>query len=771
MTLTPSGKVKHLTGQYIALLDIFGFENFEKNRFGLQQFYYDYTIFDIFCYTSFEQLLINYCNEKIQFHFNSHIFVIEQEAYSLEGINIDYVNFRDNSPTLAVIEKKLTGILEMVNEEINIPEGSDVSLLNKILRTHLNSPHVGFGKPKRVKGKTNQDTGSKLPPEFAIQHYAGEVVYDVTGFLEKNKDSLSIELRAVGKLSSKPLISEIFREFEPGAKQPSSSRYHHDSAKPTNNTRRSPTIATQFKKQLSDLVETLNSTSISFIRCMKTNEMKKGNSFDCKLMLKQLQYSGLLEVCRIRREGYPFRLDFQGFYCLYKKLFPLSQTGQSLAKELELKGLFGSDDYRIGKSKIFLKYSARQKLEQWRGDTIFEAASKCQSVVKMFLARKRMRKLLSTFDKLSDGHCEVDRHLLTEVLQLTESYIPNEGRHLSAVSLVKASLARLNEEEPLIRQMKDALKNGYYVVMEAAVAQARSMDPPFSHPLVAECQKAMKEYVAKMTDETTTSRLDSSAREHPPKLTQTTPPAMCVNESSPQREDLGFGMWGKPSAIRAARGKMVGSGEVSVSVEPKYNPVRHLDNPSTDKEPEKIEEKIIHSPESPKNDSKIFAVNDTDQIVGPKEDFLSRKKSILKRQLSSDQMSVATEVHHMIEELHQQCESEIGVTVNDTKTLEIMIKKINSRDCSVSKEVAELMMAEQELIRAKKQILLQTAIDKVKSSTPLWKLKNLEHQARQIGMTNYHGKLLYYLLLIVHLNILSLKYAGYRNLEDLMNST
>jgi hypothetical protein len=132
--------------------------------------------------------------------------------------------------------------------------------------------------------------------------------------------------------------------------------------------------------------------------------------------------------------------------------------------------------------------------------------------------------------------------------------------------------------------------------------------------------------------------------------------------------------------------------------------------------------------------------DESDEIVGPSEDFKTKKRSILIRRMSAEQIGVAAEVHHMIEVLTNQSMSETGLHPNAIRPLEVLLKKISVRDDSVSREVTEMMMAEQELIRAKKQLLLQTAVDKVRPNTPLWKLKNLSHQARQIGMENYDGK-------------------------------
>jgi myosin heavy subunit len=152
----------------IGVLDIFGFESFATN--------------------SFEQLCINFCNEKLQFHFNEYIFKIEQAEYASEGVPVDMIEFKDNQPTLDLLEAKAGGVFAMVDEEISVPKGSDEGLVKKLLAKH--EKHPNFAKPKPT------DLNAKLV--FIIIHYAGAVPYNVTNFLEKDRDALhEVRARAV----------------------------------------------------------------------------------------------------------------------------------------------------------------------------------------------------------------------------------------------------------------------------------------------------------------------------------------------------------------------------------------------------------------------------------------------------------------------------------------------------------------------------------------------------------------------------------------------
>jgi len=164
----------------IGVLDIFGFESFPTN--------------------SFEQLCINYCNEKLQQHFNQYIFKLEQEEYAREGVPVDLIEFKDNQPTLDMLEKpKSEGIFSQIDEEINVPKGSDATLLAKILAKH--DKHPNFAKPKP------KDLNAQLV--FIVIHYAGAVPYNVTSFLEKNRDALSEDISACVRGSSSPIVAML----------------------------------------------------------------------------------------------------------------------------------------------------------------------------------------------------------------------------------------------------------------------------------------------------------------------------------------------------------------------------------------------------------------------------------------------------------------------------------------------------------------------------------------------------------------------------------
>ncbi|XP_010281833.1 PREDICTED: unconventional myosin-X-like, partial [Phaethon lepturus] len=214
----------------IGILDIFGFENFEVNRF--------------------EQFNINYANEKLQEYFNKHIFSLEQLEYSREGLVWEDIDWTDNGECLDLIEKKL-GLLALINEESHFPQATDSTLLEKLNAQHANNPF--YVKPRVA------------VHNFGVKHYAGEVQYDVRGILEKNRDTFRDDLLNLLRESSLDFIYDLFEHV--------SSRNSQDTLK-CGSKHRKPTVSLQFKESLHSLMATLSSSNPFFVRCIKPNVQK-----------------------------------------------------------------------------------------------------------------------------------------------------------------------------------------------------------------------------------------------------------------------------------------------------------------------------------------------------------------------------------------------------------------------------------------------------------------------------------------------------------------
>ncbi|XP_076600770.1 unconventional myosin-X isoform X1 [Chaetodon auriga] len=337
----------------ISILDIFGFENFEVNRF--------------------EQFNINYANEKLQEYFNKHIFSLEQLEYNKEGLVWVDINWIDNSECLDLVEKKL-GLLALMNEESHFPKATDDTLLEKLHSQHSKNPF--YVKPRVA------------VHYFGVKHYAGEVVYDVRGMLEKNRDTFRDDILNLLRESRLDFVYDLFEHVL--------SRNKQDTLKSSSKHRR-PTVSSQFKDSLHSLMATLSTSNPYFIRCIKPNTHKMPDQFDQTLVLNQLRYSGMLETVKIRRIGFPIRRPFQDFCSRYKVLMRgVMLPGDPRGSCVQLLHLYDSSsaEWQLGKTKVFLRESLEHRLEKQREMEVLKAAMIIQAHVMGYMARKQYRKLL-----------------------------------------------------------------------------------------------------------------------------------------------------------------------------------------------------------------------------------------------------------------------------------------------------------------------------------------------------------------------------------------
>ncbi|KAF3705915.1 Unconventional myosin-Ic Myosin I beta [Channa argus] len=303
----------------IGLLDIYGFEVLQHN--------------------SFEQFCINYCNEKLQQLFIELTLRSEQEEYETEGIAWETVQYFDNKIICDLIEEKHKGIISILDEECLRPgETCDVSFLEKLEDTLGSHPH--FVTHKLANGKTRRVMSRE---EFRLVHYAGEVNYNVNGFLDKNNDSLNRNLKEVMCQSENQILNQCFRREE------------------VIDQRRSEMAATQFKNSLMKLMEILMSKEPSYVRCIKPNDAKQPGKFDEVLVRHQVKYLGLMESLRVRRAGFAYRRCFEAFLQRYKPLCPdtwpnwhgrLVDGVSTLVNHLGYK----PEEYKLGRSKIFIRF-------------------------------------------------------------------------------------------------------------------------------------------------------------------------------------------------------------------------------------------------------------------------------------------------------------------------------------------------------------------------------------------------------------------------------
>uniref|UniRef100_A0A673BXB4 Myosin, heavy chain 14, non-muscle n=1 Tax=Sphaeramia orbicularis TaxID=375764 RepID=A0A673BXB4_9TELE len=355
---------------FIGILDIAGFEIFQLN--------------------SFEQLCINYTNEKLQQLFNHTMFILEQEEYQREGIEWNFIDFGlDLQPCIDLIERPAhpPGVLALLDEECWFPRATDRSFVDKL--SGEQGTHPKFFKSKQPRGEA----------DFSIIHYAGKVDYKADDWLVKNMDPLNDNVASLLHQSSDHFVSELWKEVDRivGLDQVSSGEnsgpvtFGAAGLKTKKGMFR--TVGQLYKESLTKLMATLRNTNPNFLRCIIPNHEKRAGKLSPHLVLDQLRCNGVLEGIRICRQGFPNRIPFQEFRQRYEILTPNAiprtfmdgkQASELMISALELdKNLF-----RVGQSKVFFRAGVLAHLEEERDLKITDTIIRFQSAARGYLARK-----------------------------------------------------------------------------------------------------------------------------------------------------------------------------------------------------------------------------------------------------------------------------------------------------------------------------------------------------------------------------------------------
>ncbi|XP_044283025.1 unconventional myosin-Ib isoform X3 [Varanus komodoensis] len=341
----------------MGVLDIYGFEIFEDN--------------------SFEQFIINYCNEKLQQIFIELTLKEEQEEYIREGIEWTHIEYFNNAIICDLIESNQNGILAMLDEECLRPGAvTDETFLEKL--NQVCATHQHFESRMSKCARFLNDTS--LPHScFRIQHYAGKVMYQVEGFVDKNNDLLYRDLSQAMWKANHPLIKDLFPEGNPAKI----------------NLKRPPTAGSQFKASVATLMKNLQTKNPNYIRCIKPNDKKAAQIFNEALVCHQVRYLGLLENVRVRRAGYAFRQLYEPCLERYKMLCkqtwphwrgPARAGVEVLFNELEIP----EEEYSLGRSKIFIRNPRTLfKLEDLRKQRLEDLATLIQKIYRGWKCRTR----------------------------------------------------------------------------------------------------------------------------------------------------------------------------------------------------------------------------------------------------------------------------------------------------------------------------------------------------------------------------------------------
>eukprot|EP00427_Karlodinium_veneficum_P009223 CAMPEP_0169080892 /NCGR_PEP_ID=MMETSP1015-20121227/10721_1 /TAXON_ID=342587 /ORGANISM="Karlodinium micrum, Strain CCMP2283" /LENGTH=1694 /DNA_ID=CAMNT_0009140647 /DNA_START=1 /DNA_END=5085 /DNA_ORIENTATION=+ len=368
---------------FAGVLDIFGFECFKMN--------------------SFEQLCINFTNERLQQFFNSFVFKLEEKLYAREEIPWDPLDFPDNQDSVEILsDPKVGGIFSMLDEECAVPNGSDSGFCNKVIRKHT--------------GHRRFDVIKVKPTWFVIKHFAGPVPYCTDSFLDKNKDQLSNDIIECMGNSSLDFIKNLFRndiKYQEAFSDP-------NAEKDTKKKKAKYSVSSEFKAQLSSLMEIVDKTDPHFIRCIKPNPQNKPDIYDRKGVTEQLRYGGVLQVVQVSRAGYPVRINHEECWNDYKiiaqskivealkhvddKKTRAQKLMEHLNTELNIPaGQHGHQyTWAVGKTLVFFKQVAYERVKFARLDLLIKSATVLQAKWRCKIQRD-MYKALRIFTRHSQA--------------------------------------------------------------------------------------------------------------------------------------------------------------------------------------------------------------------------------------------------------------------------------------------------------------------------------------------------------------------------------
>lgn len=348
----------HGKNTVIGVLDIYGFEIFDNN--------------------SFEQFCINYCNEKLQQLFIQLVLKQEQEEYQREGIPWKHIDYFNNQIIVDLVEQQHKGIIAILDDAcMNVGKVTDGMFL-EALNSKLGK-HGHFSSRKTCAS----DKILEFDRDFRIRHYAGDVVYSVIGFIDKNKDTLFQDFKRLMYNSSNPVLKNMWPEGKLSI---------------TEVTKRPLTAATLFKNSMIALVDNLASKEPYYVRCIKPNDKKSPQIFDDERCRHQVEYLGLLENVRVRRAGFAFRQTYEKFLHRYKMISEFTWPNHDLPSDKEaVKKLIErcgfQDDVAYGKTKIFIRTPRTLfTLEELRAQMLVRVVLFLQKVWRGTLARMRYKR-------------------------------------------------------------------------------------------------------------------------------------------------------------------------------------------------------------------------------------------------------------------------------------------------------------------------------------------------------------------------------------------
>merc|ERR1719384_2106824 len=398
--------------------------------------------FEIFEYNGFEQISINFVNEKLQQFFNHHMFVVEQEEYVAEGVEWAPVDFGMDLAACIIMFEKPMGIWAILEEESLFPKATDKSFEEKL--------KASLGKlPCFAKAKSATDPNA----HFACVHYAGTVSYNVTGWLEKNKDPVNDTVVDILKRSSNNLLIFLWRDH-PGQSAPP-----EEEKKKKKKGGGGKTVSSVYLVQLSALMTTLHSTEPHFIRCLVPNTHKQPGGVEPALIMHQLTCNGVLEGIRICMRGFPNRIlypDFKMRYTILSKGKCDLKTEEKKAAGIILDNTdnFSAEKYRLGNTKVFFRAGALAALEEKRDDIV-------TALIRYLQGQIYARKGKERFEKKSN-----QRNMIMVIQRQFRKYIKNRNWGWFVIIAKTRPLIGIPNPEEELRLLEEKAKDAYGAYLE-----------------------------------------------------------------------------------------------------------------------------------------------------------------------------------------------------------------------------------------------------------------------------------------------------------------
>ena len=401
----------------IGFLDIFGFENFDNN--------------------SFEQLCINYANERLQQYFNNHIFKIEQEEYKKEGIDWTQVEFVDNADIISLIDANKISIFGLLDSEGITPNSNDISFQKNVYKILQNNSALGDNEENKI----------------IIHHFAGDIEYNVMGFVEKNLDQLTNDISEALSNSKNKLIKKLFE-----TKEDPRNRGKNNVKGP--NKLQSDTLSKQFKTQLDELLEMLSQSNPRYVKCIKPNSLKEPKILDSIDVMDQLLSAGVLEAVKIRKKGYSIRRTKEEFYKNYKALTPeidvknLRDYNEAVAKMLDLilnipkmietmKGK--KKQIQVGHNKVFMKEEIKSILDYEKNRIKY--INLLQSFFRGIKIRKKVNKTLNGMRLIRESLWTKFNMMKINHIAFSTIKIQRNIRHYNLKHKIKYMIRKLTQQK------------------------------------------------------------------------------------------------------------------------------------------------------------------------------------------------------------------------------------------------------------------------------------------------------------------------------------